>query len=115
MSWIALCSRIGQCCFRRWERRDVAEVSASEISRLAGVTRATVSNWRRRYDDFPRAVAGTDTRPLFDLGQVQSWLTEHGVRVPESPAAELRTLVRSRAPETVAEVLQALDHTDEGW
>jgi len=93
----------------------VAEVSASEISRLAGVTRATVSNWRRRYDDFPRAVAGTDTRPLFDLGQVQSWLTEHGVRVPESPAAELRTLVRSRAPETVAEVLQALDHTDEGW
>lgn len=30
-----------------------AHVTAAEISRIAGVTRATVSNWRRRHDDFP--------------------------------------------------------------
>ncbi|MEV0710705.1 N-6 DNA methylase [Nocardia aurea] len=93
----------------------MSEVSASEISRLAGVTRATVSNWRRRYDDFPGAVAGTDTRPLFDLRQVQEWLSEHGIQVSESPATDLRTLLRSREPGAVTEVMRAIRRTDYGW
>ncbi|SNY86081.1 N-6 DNA Methylase [Nocardia amikacinitolerans] len=91
------------------------EVSAAEISRLAGVTRATVSNWRRRHDDFPQAIAGTDARPLFDLHQVQGWLSEHGVEVSDSPAADLRTLVRSREPQLVRQVMEALHRSDGGW
>ncbi|KUO16118.1 N-6 DNA methylase [Streptomyces dysideae] len=49
-------------------------VTGSEIARLAGVTRAAVSNWRRRYDDFPTPTGGGVNSPLFDLAQVQAWL-----------------------------------------
>lgn len=49
-------------------------VSGSEIARIAGVTRAAVSNWRRRYDDFPAPAGGGANSPLFDLAEVQAWL-----------------------------------------
>ncbi|WP_048833200.1 N-6 DNA methylase [Nocardia cyriacigeorgica] len=93
----------------------MSEVSAAEVSRLAGVTRATVSNWRRRHDDFPPAVAGTDSRPLFDLQQVRSWLLDHGFTVPDSPATDLRTLVRSQEPRLIAQVMTELRKSADGW
>ncbi|MDC2946946.1 N-6 DNA methylase [Streptomyces heilongjiangensis] len=49
-------------------------VTGSEIARLAGVTRAAVSNWRRRYEDFPAPAGGGVNSPLFDLASVQAWL-----------------------------------------
>ncbi|MEU9322810.1 N-6 DNA methylase [Streptomyces canus] len=49
-------------------------ITGSEIARLAGVTRAAVSNWRRRYDDFPAPAGGGVNSPLFDLSEVQAWL-----------------------------------------
>ncbi|KAB1980797.1 N-6 DNA methylase [Streptomyces triticiradicis] len=49
-------------------------VTGSEIARLAGVTRAAVSNWRRRYADFPAPSGGGVNSPLFDLAEVQNWL-----------------------------------------
>ncbi|MGW2889024.1 N-6 DNA methylase [Streptomyces griseoruber] len=49
-------------------------VTGSDIARLAGVTRAAVSNWRRRYDDFPAPVGGGVNSPQFDLAEVQAWL-----------------------------------------
>ncbi|MFD5764316.1 N-6 DNA methylase [Streptomyces sp. NPDC127049] len=49
-------------------------VTGSEIARLAGVTRAAVSNWRRRYGDFPTPVGGGAGSPLFALVDVQAWL-----------------------------------------
>jgi hypothetical protein len=49
-------------------------VTGSEIARLAGVTRAAVSNWRRRYDDFPTPAGGGANSPLFALADVQAWL-----------------------------------------
>ncbi|MGW3443013.1 N-6 DNA methylase [Streptomyces sp. NPDC001076] len=49
-------------------------VTGSEIARLAGVTRAAVSNWRRRYEDFPAPAGGGASSPLFDLAAVQAWL-----------------------------------------
>ncbi|RNL84237.1 N-6 DNA methylase [Halostreptopolyspora alba] len=63
---------------------DAATVSAAEIARLAGVGRAAVSNWRRRYGDFPEPVGGTDTSPSFDLREVRGWLERQGklVRAP---------------------------------
>ena len=45
---------------------------------MAGVTRAAVSNWRRRYPDFPEPASGTPTSPLFGLAEVQRWLDAQG-------------------------------------
>lgn len=53
-------------------------VTAAEVARLAGVGRAAVSNWRRRYDDFPRPASGTETSPTFRLSDIQAWLREQG-------------------------------------
>ncbi|MER6993966.1 N-6 DNA methylase [Saccharopolyspora hirsuta] len=71
-----------------------AQVTAAEISRLAGVTRATVSNWRRRHPDFPAPAGGTETSPAYDLAEVRSWLAARGQLPEGSPADELRNFLR---------------------
>ncbi|WP_406423289.1 N-6 DNA methylase [Streptomyces sp. NBC_00873] len=71
-----------------------AQVTAAEISRIAGVTRATVSNWRRRHDDFPAPSGGTDTSPLYDLEAVRGWLEARGQSSAATPSEELRTVLR---------------------
>ncbi|MCG5213137.1 N-6 DNA methylase [Streptosporangium soli] len=53
-------------------------VNAGDIARLADVGRAAVSNWRRRYDDFPQPVGGTAASPLFSLTEVEGWLRKNG-------------------------------------
>lgn len=75
-----------------------AQVTAAEISRIAGVTRATVSNWRRRHDDFPAPAGGTETSPLYDLESVRAWLRSRGQATAAAPAEELRTQLRLRPP-----------------
>jgi len=59
-----------------------ATLTASGIARLANVGRAAVSNWRRRYADFPTPTGGTPTSPLFDARTVEQWLHRHG-RLPQ--------------------------------
>lgn len=71
-----------------------AQATAAEISRIAGVTRATVSNWRRRHDDFPAPSGGTDSSPLYDLADVRRWLGARGHASTADPAEELRTTLR---------------------
>ncbi|WP_234540055.1 N-6 DNA methylase [Streptomyces shenzhenensis] len=71
-----------------------AQVTAAEISRIAGVTRATVSNWRRRHDDFPAPAGGNESSPLYDLESVRAWLRSRGQASAAAPAEELRTLLR---------------------
>jgi SAM-dependent methyltransferase len=63
------------------------EVSAADIARIARVRPSAVSNWRRRHDDFPRAVSGSDSSPRFDLAAVEAWLRAQG-RMPEISADE---------------------------
>ncbi|WP_326557190.1 HsdM family class I SAM-dependent methyltransferase [Micromonospora sp. NBC_01796] len=53
-------------------------LTASDIARLANVGRAAVSNWRRRYADFPTPVGGTPASPSFDAREVADWLRQHG-------------------------------------
>ncbi len=57
---------------------DQAVVTAAAVARLAGVGRAAVSNWRRRYGDFPLPVGGSDSSPSFRLAEVQAWLRGQG-------------------------------------
>jgi SAM-dependent methyltransferase len=74
-----------------------AQVTAAEISRIAGVTRATVSNWRRRHEDFPAPSGGTESSPLYDLESVRAWLSARGHVSAATPSEELRTTLRLRA------------------
>lgn len=53
---------------------DRVEVTSADIARIADVKPTAVSNWRRRHDDFPDPVGGTDRSPRFDLEQVEAWL-----------------------------------------
>lgn len=62
-------------------------LTASGIARLANVGRAAVSNWRRRYADFPTPVGGTPTSPSFDAHEVEQWLRQHG-RLHQANAAQ---------------------------
>src|SRR6185437_4116684 len=53
-------------------------MTAAAIARLAGVGRAAVSNWRRRYPHFPRPTAGSPASPTFSRAEVEDWLTATG-------------------------------------
>ncbi|WP_436536017.1 N-6 DNA methylase [Actinoplanes sp. HUAS TT8] len=53
-------------------------LTASGIARLANVGRPAVSNWRRRYADFPPPVAGTPGSPQFDAQAIEQWLRSQG-------------------------------------
>ncbi|GAY09722.1 putative type I restriction system adenine methylase [Pseudonocardia sp. N23] len=62
---------------------------------MGGVSRAAVSNWRRRHADFPRPVDGTPASPRYDLADVEEWLRRNG-KATETPALE-RMWQRMRA------------------
>ena len=52
-------------------REDVT-VNAADIARLADVGRAAVSNWRKRFEDFPQPVGGTASSPAFSLADIEA-------------------------------------------
>jgi hypothetical protein len=55
-------------------------VSLADAAKMAGVTRPAVSNWRRRYGDFPEPVEETGTTSLFRLADLSRWMHKHGKR-----------------------------------
>ncbi|MDA5279922.1 hypothetical protein [Streptomyces sp. Isolate_45] len=60
-------------------------VNLSQIAQLARVGRAAVANWRRRHEDFPPSVGGTETSPLFLQTAAEQWLRNHD-RIPPPPS-----------------------------
>jgi hypothetical protein len=74
---------------------DDALVSAAEIARIAGVTRAAVTNWRKRYPDFPKPVGG-ERNPLFALSAVRAWLDRQGKGVGVSDEVRLWQALRDK-------------------
>ena len=51
------------------------QLAIKDIATLADVTRAAVSNWRARHDDFPQPTLDSPPRrPLFDLQEILAWL-----------------------------------------
>lgn len=77
---------------------DEQQVTAADIARLAGVTRAAVSNWRRRHDDFPSPTGGTSSSPLFPLAQIRAWLDQQNKGTTESPEVQLWNTLRGDYP-----------------
>ncbi|NYI03810.1 N-6 DNA methylase [Allostreptomyces psammosilenae] len=76
-------------------------VTGSEIARMAGVTRAAVSNWRRRYDDFPAPAGGGANSPLYALAEVQAWLDRQRKSQEVSPEVELWQAMRAAYGEQI--------------
>jgi predicted RNA methylase len=73
--------------------RDPAEVTAAEIARLAGVGRAAVGNWRKRYADFPKPVGGSTGSPTFRLTEVERWLVANNRAPKDDPRRRIRRLL----------------------
>ncbi|MFC5748813.1 N-6 DNA methylase [Actinomadura rugatobispora] len=74
------------------------QLTAAEISRLAGVTRATVSNWRRRHPDFPQPSGGTEASPSYDRRRIEAWLAARGRLPARSSRDDLRAHLHGRTP-----------------
>ncbi|GAA4595814.1 N-6 DNA methylase [Planotetraspora phitsanulokensis] len=74
-----------------------ATVNAGDIARMADVGRAAVSNWRRRYDDFPEPVGGTTSSPLFSLPEVEAWLRRNNKTFEVSVADRVWQRLRTSA------------------
>ncbi|WP_143030203.1 N-6 DNA methylase [Pseudonocardia oroxyli] len=112
------------------EERDL--VTAAAVARRAGVGRAAVANWRKRYPDFPLPVSEAGSSALYSWQQVEKWLVTTGKA--DQLAASGRTstgtqLLRDAGPDTdrdlsdltapellarvMASVLPPLDDADE--
>lgn len=92
---------------------DGSLVAPSDIAEMAGVSRAAVSNWRKRNDDFPELAGGAPAKPLFARAEVVVWLNSHDYRVQEDSGeglvwAALNALRGSLRPDETAHLLLAL-------
>lgn len=67
-----------RCSFTSVSLPGSDELTSAAIARLANVGRAAVSNWRRRYPDFPQPVGGSEVRPTFSRSEVEAWLVSTG-------------------------------------
>ncbi|WP_433790614.1 N-6 DNA methylase [Actinoplanes sp. CA-252034] len=92
-------------------------ISAAEVARLAGVTRAAVSNWRRRHPDFPEPVGG-GRNALFALSEVTGWLDRQRKSTDVSDEVlvwqELRARYGEDMTSAVAEVAALLTGQEPG-
>jgi len=59
-------------------------VGISEIAEMANppVTKQAVSNWRVRYDDFPRPVESLQSGPVWDAEVIKAWLNAKAGHAP---------------------------------
>lgn len=68
--------------------RDPILIGIPEIADIAKVSRPAVSNWRKRYDDFPEPRIQSDSGLLFDLADIENWLLARGkIDRPISPGS----------------------------
>ena len=56
-------------------------VSLSEIAKLVGFKPSAVSNWRKRYEDFPVPSGRSARGDLFPRDQVLAWLRQRDIPV----------------------------------
>lgn len=57
---------------------DTKLVGSAEIARMAGVVRASVSNWKQRHEDFPAPAPVSASQLLYDREEVVTYLRGHG-------------------------------------
>jgi SAM-dependent methyltransferase len=87
---------------------DDGVLTAEEIARVAGVARGSVSDWRRRYADFPGPVSGTGRGQVFSRAEVEAWLAGDG-RWELAPSARLwREVSHAARGASLGEVVAAV-------
>jgi type I restriction-modification system DNA methylase subunit len=86
-----------------------ALVSLADVAEMARVSRPAVSNWRRRYPDFPHPVTETGATSLFRLGDLMTWMAEHGKQLDARSVDQLvwSALNPARGAELPEEAAQA--------
>ena len=57
-------------------------VGILEIAEMAKVTRQAVTNWRMRYDDFPKPAQTLQSGPVWDREVIDLWLKQKEGRTP---------------------------------
>lgn len=72
-------------------------VTMTDIAELARVRRPTVSNWRRRHDDFPKPAEDNGSIPLFDADEIARWLDSRPVDDERTYGHVFRDGLRVRA------------------
>lgn len=64
-------------------------IGMAEIARLAGQSRSTVGNWKTRYaDSFPSEKGRSKRGPLYDRGEIVTWLAERFSRTATASSVE---------------------------
>ena len=85
-------------------------IRSADIAVLANVSRAAVTQWRKRHNDFPAPATGPDAgTPLFDRNEVEQWLIRSG-RLAEQQDKITPTVVT----ETILGHLRASGMEDDG-
>ncbi|WKK27824.1 hypothetical protein QZH56_37185 (plasmid) [Streptomyces olivoreticuli] len=81
-----------------YEGREDELVNQNEIAALANVTRAAVSNWATRHDNFPEVVAVHGTAQhaprLYARAEIETWLADRATQPRKKPTS--RAPARSR-------------------
>lgn len=57
-------------------------VGIAEIAEIAEVTKQAVTNWRLRYDHFPRPIQELQSGPVWDREQIEAWVKTHRGEAP---------------------------------
>ncbi len=65
------------------------ELSASDIADLAGVSPSAVSNWRKRYVDFPAPIDSAGRWTRFRGAEVRAWLVAND-KLPDSDGVDTK-------------------------
>ena len=64
-------------------------VSLTDVAKFAKTSKSAVSNWRKRYKDFPVPRVEQPSGALFDLAEVEEWLIKTGRLTSRVPQREL--------------------------
>lgn len=87
-------------------------IRSADIAALAKVSRAAVTQWRKRHNDFPSPVTAPDAdTPLFDRDEVEQWLIRSG-RLPQ-PLVQQNNVTATVVAETILGHLRASGMQDD--
>jgi hypothetical protein len=77
----------------------------SDLARLFGVGRAAISNWFKRYEDFPAPELEVGATKLYSITAVKRWAAESGILILDRSDAIRFAVALTVVREWVADVV----------